>query len=76
MNGECDPRRLDELVNDDETWLYNFDPLRNAMNKAWVPDVGNAPLITRQRRSEKVLYTIYIYIFFLPLKGHFATEPT
>ena len=33
---KCDPRRLEEIVTCDETWIYHFQPDSKAKNKVWV----------------------------------------
>ena len=33
---KCDPRRLEEIVTGDETWIYHFQPDSKAKNKVWV----------------------------------------
>ena len=30
---KCDPRRLEEIVTGDETWIYHYQPDSNAKNK-------------------------------------------
>ena len=71
MYENCDPRCLNELVTGDETWLYFLEPLRKAINKAWVQKDGDVPQIGRQCCFEmKVLYTVFFY------PGHCATETT
>ena len=42
MYENCDPRRFDDLLTGDDTWLCYFEPLRKAVNKAWVPKGGDA----------------------------------
>lgn len=56
----CEPRRLDEIVTGDETWVYMYEPRRKSQNKAWIPKGGIRPQIARRQRSQKkVLYTIF-----------------
>ena len=56
----CDPRRLDEIVTGDETWVYHYEPHRKSQNKAWIPKNGPSPQIARRNRSQrKVLYTVF-----------------
>ena len=31
-----DPRRLEQIVTSDETWIYHFQPDSKAKNKVWV----------------------------------------
>ena len=33
---KCDPRRLEEIVTGDETWIYRFQPDSKAKNTVWV----------------------------------------
>ena len=33
---KCDPRRFEEIVTGDETWIYHFQPDSKAKNKVWV----------------------------------------
>ena len=44
---KCDPRRLDEIVTGDETWIYHFQPDSKAKNKVWVSSEGHRPGIVR-----------------------------
>ena len=37
---KCDPRRLEEIVTGDETWIYHFQPDSKAKNKLWVSSEG------------------------------------
>ena len=37
---KCDPRRLEEIVTGDETWIYS-----KAKNKVWVSSEGDRPVI-------------------------------
>ena len=58
--GEGKPKRLDNIVTGDETWVYFYEPLRKQQTKAWVPKDGNPPEMPRRDRSEKkVLYTVF-----------------
>ena len=45
---KCDPRRLEEIVTDDETWIYHFQPDSKAKNKVWVSSEGDRPVIACQ----------------------------
>ena len=42
---KCDPRRLEEIVTGDETWIYHFQPDSKAKNKVWVSYEGDRPVI-------------------------------
>ena len=42
---KCDPRRLEETVTGDETWIYHFQPDFKAKNKVWVSSEGDRPVI-------------------------------
>ena len=42
---KCDPRRLEEIVTGDETWIYHFQPDSKAKNKVWVSSEGDRPVI-------------------------------
>ena len=41
---KCDPRRLEEIVTGDETWIYHFQPNSKAKNKVWVSSEGDRPI--------------------------------
>ena len=56
----CDPRRLEEIVTDDETWIYHFQPDSKAKNKVWVSSEGDRPYIAgRCKTSNGMLYAIF-----------------
>ena len=62
---KCDPRRLEEIVTGDETWIYHFQPDSKAKNKVWVSSEGDRPVIARRcKTSNRMLYAI-----FFDLKG-------
>ena len=62
---KCDPRRLEEIVTGDETWISHFQPNSKAKNKVWVSSEGNRPAIAhRCKTSNRMLYAI-----FFDLKG-------
>ena len=62
---KCDPRRLEEIVTGDETWIYHFQPDSKAENKVWVSCEGDRPVIGRRcKTSHRMLYAI-----FFDLKG-------
>ena len=44
---KCDPRRLEEIVTGDETWIYHFQSDSKAKNKVWVTSEGDRPVIAR-----------------------------
>ena len=55
-----DPRRLEEIVTGDETWIYPFQPNSKAKNKVWVSSEGDRPVIARCcKTSNRMLYTIF-----------------
>ena len=57
---KCDPRRLEEIVTGDETWIYHFQPDSKAKNKVWVSSEGNRPVIARRcKTSNRMLYAIF-----------------
>ena len=57
---ECDPRRLEEIVTGDETWIYHFQPDSKAKNKVWVSSEGDRPVIVgRCKTSNRMLYAIF-----------------
>ena len=59
-NDKCDPRRLEEIVTGDETWIYHFQPDSKAKNKVWVSSEGNRPSIAgRCKTSNSMLYAIF-----------------
>ena len=54
---KCDPRRLEEIVTGDETWIYHFQPDSKAKNKVWVSSEGNRLVIARRcKTSNRMLY--------------------
>ena len=56
----CDPRRLEEIVTGDETWIYHFQPDSRAKNKIWVSSEGDRPVIAcRCKTSNRMLYAIF-----------------
>ena len=62
---KCDPRRSEEIVTGDETWIYHFQPDSKPRNKVWVSSEGDRPVIARRcRTSNRLLYAI-----FFDLKG-------
>ena len=68
---KCDPRRLEEIVTGDETWIYHFQPDSKAKNKVWVSSEGDRPVIARHcKTSNRMLYAI-----FFDLKGPFLQIP-
>ena len=57
---KCDPRRLEEIVTGDETWIYHFQPDSKAKNKVWVSSEGDRPVIARRcKTSNHMLYAIF-----------------
>ena len=57
---KCDPRRLEEIVTGDETWIYHFQPDSKAKNKVWVSSEGDRPVIARRcKTSSRMLYAIF-----------------
>ena len=57
---KCDPRRLEDIVTGDETWIYHFQPDSKAKNKVWVSSEGNRPVIARRcKTSNRMLYVIF-----------------
>ena len=57
---KCDPRRLEEIVTGDETWIYHFQPDSKAKNKVWVSSEGDRPVIARRcKTSNRMLYAIF-----------------
>ena len=57
---KCDPRRLEEIVTGDETWIYHFQPDSKAKNKVWVSSEGDRPVIARRcKTSYSMLYAIF-----------------
>ena len=56
---KCDPRRLEEIITGDETWIYHFQPDSKAKNKVWVSSEGDRPVIARRcKASYRMLYAI------------------
>ena len=57
---KCDPRHFEEIVTDDETWIYHFQPDSKAKNKVWVSSKVDRPVIARRcKTSNRMLYTIF-----------------
>ena len=57
---KCDPRRLEEIVSGDETWIYHFQPDSKAKNKVWVSSEGDRPVIACHcKTSNGMLYVIF-----------------
>ena len=57
---KCDPRRLEEIVTGDKTWIYHFQPDSKAKNKVWVSSEGDRPVIARRcKTSNRMLYAIF-----------------
>ena len=57
---KCDPRRLEEIVTGDETWIYHFQPNYKAKNKVWVSSEGDRPVIACHcKTSNRMLYAIF-----------------
>ena len=68
---KCDPRRLEEIVTGDKTWIYHFQPDSKAKNKVWVSSEGDRPVIARHcKTSNRMLYAI-----FFDLKGSVLQIP-
>ena len=62
---KCDPRRLEEIVTSDETWIYHFQPDSKAKNKVWVSSEGDRPVIARRCKTSNRM----LYVIFFDLKG-------
>ena len=57
---KCDPRHLEEIVTDDETWIYHFQPDSKAKNEVWVSSEGDRPVIAGHcKTSNRMLYAIF-----------------
>ena len=57
---KCDPRRLEEIVTGDETWIYHFQHDSKAKNKVWVSSEGDRPVIVGScKTSNRMLYAIF-----------------
>ena len=57
---KCDPRRLEERVTGDETWIYHSQPDSKAKNTVWVSSEGDRPVIAcRCKTSNRMLYAIF-----------------
>ena len=76
---KCDPRRLEEIVTGDETWIYHFQPDSKAKNKLWVSSERDRPVIARCcKTSNRMLYAIFFdskgQVLQIPvLKGSFVS---
>ena len=55
---KCDPRRLEEIVTGDETWIYHFQPDSKAKNKTWVSSEGDRPVTARRCKTSNRMYAI------------------
>ena len=56
---KCDPRRLEEIVTGDETWIYHFQPDSKAKNKVWVSSEGNRPVIARRCKTSNHMFQCF-----------------
>ena len=57
---KCNPRRLEEIVTGDETYIYHFQPDSKVKNKVWVSSEGDRPVIAhRCKTSSCMLYAIF-----------------
>ena len=57
---KCDPRRLEEIITRNETWIYQFQPDFKARNKVWVSSEVNRPVIAcRCKTSNRIMYAIF-----------------
>ena len=57
---KCDPRRLEEIVTVDETWIYHFQPDSKAKNEVRVSSKGDRPVIACScKTSNRMLYAIF-----------------
>ena len=58
---KCDPRRLEEIVTGDETWIYHLHSIIfKAKNKVWVSSEGDRPVFARCcKTSNHMLYAIF-----------------
>ena len=60
LYGDCDQRRLNEIVTGDETWIYFFEPETRQHNKTWIGGDGQRPQIARRNRSVlRVMYALF-----------------
>ena len=60
MYGDCDQRRLNEIVTGDETWIYFFEPETRQRNKVWIGGDGQRPQIARRNRYvRRVMYALF-----------------
>ena len=51
---------MEEIVTDDETWIYHFKPDSKAKNKVWVSSEGDRPVIARRcKTSNRMLFAIF-----------------
>ena len=57
---KCDPRRLEEIVTGDKTWIHHFQTDSKAKNKVWVSSEDDRPVIARRcKTSNRMLYAIF-----------------
>ena len=51
---------MEEIVTDDETWIYHFQPNCKVKNKVWVSSEGDRPVIAGCcKTSNRMLYAIF-----------------
>ena len=62
---KCDPRRLEEIVTSDETWIYHFQADSKAKNKVWVSSERDRPVIVRRCKTSNCM----LYALFFDSKG-------
>ena len=57
---DADPRRLSEIITDDETWIRYNEPQSKERNTVWVLKGERPPVNPRPDfRDQKVLYSIF-----------------
>ena len=52
IRNKCHPRRLEEIVTGDETWIYHFQPDSKAKNKVWVSSEGDRSIIALRCKNQ------------------------
>ena len=76
---KCDPRRLEEIVAGDGTWIYHFQLDSKAKVKVWVSSEGDRPVTApRCKTLNHMLYAIFFDskgpVLQIPVpKGSFVT---
>ena len=56
----CQNKGINELLTDDETWIYYFEAQQKINNKVWIAKPRNRPVIAKRSQSaKKVLNAVF-----------------